>query len=280
LLIVIVVYLVSNWSQHQSFGLAPFFSASILQIKYTFIFDLQKPFKAKSLLELDSKFCKFMPDVKMKTDISTILSFLKTPTPQAWIDVAIKNLPILLIDHAQCEKKAASTALMLIHRYPDKQDLLYKLSRLAREELRHFEQVLDIMQQRKVTFQALSAARYARALRDEVSSQEPQRLVDTLIIGAIIEARSCERFAALAPFLDDELAKYYQFLLKSESRHFTDYLDLAQNYSDTDIQPVVDKFLDLERDLIQSEDSDFRFHSGCPDLALQNSLTGSLTKAH
>ncbi len=205
----------------------------------------------------------------MSTDISPILSLLKCSTPQSWIELAVRNLPVLLIDHAQCEKKAASTALMMIHRYPDKQDLLYKLSRLAREELRHFEQVLDIMQQRDVGFQALSAARYARTLREQVSSQEPQRLIDTLIIGAIIEARSCERFAALAPFLDEELAKYYRFLLKSESRHFRDYLHLAQSYSEIDIQPRVDEFLDLERDLIQSEDDDFRFHSGAPSLALQ-----------
>ncbi len=209
----------------------------------------------------------------MVTDISSILAFLKCSTPQPWIDVAVKNLSILLIDHAQCEKKAASTALMMIHRYPDKQDLLYKLSRLAREELRHFEQVLDIMQQREVGFQALSAARYARSLREQVSSQEPQRLIDTLIIGAIIEARSCERFAALAPFLDAELAKYYRFLLKSESRHYRDYLDLAQSYSTEDIQTRLDELLELEQDLIQSEDDDFRFHSGTPSLALLRAVS-------
>lgn len=208
----------------------------------------------------------------MTTDISPILSFLKCNTPQSWIDVALNNLAVLLIDHAQCEKKAASTALMMIHRYPDRQDLLYKLSRLAREELRHFEQVLDIMQQRDVGFQALSAARYARTLREQVSHEEPQRLIDTLIIGAIIEARSCERFAALAPFLDTELAKYYRFLLKSESRHYRDYLHLAQSYSDNDIQSRVDEFLDLEQDLIQSEDNDFRFHSGAPSKALLKSV--------
>ncbi len=84
----------------------------------------------------------------MITDITPILEFLKAATPRAWIDAAVDNLDILLIDHAQCEKKAASTALMLIHRHPDREELLYKLSRLAREELRHFEQVLDILKSR------------------------------------------------------------------------------------------------------------------------------------
>jgi tRNA-(ms[2]io[6]A)-hydroxylase len=201
----------------------------------------------------------------MTTDITPILEFLKVPTPQTWIKAAVENLEILLIDHAQCEKKAASTALMLIHRHPDREELLYKLSRLAREELRHFEQVLDILKSRGIKYQALSAARYARTLREHVRKQEPYRLVDTLIIGAIIEARSCERFAALVPSLDDELAKYYRFLLKSESRHFKDYLQLAEEYATCDISDRVDYFIDIENELIVSEDTEFRFHSGIPN---------------
>jgi tRNA-(ms[2]io[6]A)-hydroxylase len=201
----------------------------------------------------------------MTVDISPIDQFLNVATPQGWIDAALQNLDILLIDHAQCEKKAASTALMMIHRYPDREELLNKLSRLAREELRHFEQVLDIMKSRGVKYQALSAARYARTLREQVRHQEPHRLIDTLIIGAIIEARSCERFAALAPFLDEELAKYYRFLLKSESRHFKDYLALAEEYSGADISNRVNYFLQIENELIISSDKQFRFHSGVPE---------------
>ncbi len=201
----------------------------------------------------------------MTTDITPILEFLKAATPQAWIDAAVDNLDILLIDHAQCEKKAASTALMLIHRHPDREELLYKLSRLAREELRHFEQVLDILKSRGIKYRALSAARYARTLREHVRNQEPHRLVDTLIIGAIIEARSCERFAALAPSLDDDLAKYYRFLLKSESRHFRDYLQLAEEYAGCDISARVEYFIEIENELIVSDDTEFRFHSGVPN---------------
>ncbi len=200
----------------------------------------------------------------MSVDISPIIQFLKVNTPQGWIDAAVENLNILLIDHAQCEKKAASTALMMIHRYPDREELLYKLSRLAREELRHFEQVLEIMKSRGVKYQALSAARYARTLREHVRNQEPYRLVDTLIIGAIIEARSCERFAALAPHIDEELAKYYRFLLKSESRHFRDYLELAEQYAGEDVSERVEYFMQIENELIVSDDKEFRFHSGVP----------------
>jgi len=201
----------------------------------------------------------------MTVDISPINQFLGAATPQGWIDAALINLNLLLIDHAQCEKKAASTALMMIHRYPDREQLLCKLSRLAREELRHFEQVLEIMKSRGVKYKALSAARYARTLREHVRNQEPLRLVDTLIIGAIIEARSCERFASLAPLLDDELAKYYRFLLKSESRHFRDYLELAEQYAGEDITERVNYFLQIENQLITSPDQEFRFHSGIPE---------------
>jgi len=201
----------------------------------------------------------------MTVDISPINQFLGVATPQGWIDSALENLNILLIDHAQCEKKAASTALMMIHRYPDREQLLYKLSRLAREELRHFEQVLEIMKSREVKYKALSAARYAKTLREHVRNQEPFRLIDTLIIGAIIEARSCERFAALAPFLDEELAKYYRFLLKSESRHFRDYLELAEQYAGEDISERVGYFMKIENELITSPDTEFRFHSGIPE---------------
>ena len=116
----------------------------------------------------------------------------------------------------------------LMYRYVEHHQLLQKLSRLAREELRHFEQVIAIMQARGIRYPQLSASRYAGELRKQVRTHEPGRLVDTLLVGAIIEARSCERFAALAPELDAELAAFYTSLLQSESRHFTDYLKLAE----------------------------------------------------
>lgn len=199
------------------------------------------------------------------TDTDPIRAFLLCETPSAWVDWALENPDILLIDHANCEKKAASTALNLMYRYVDHHRLLQKLSRLAREELRHFEQVIAIMQRRGVPYIQLSAARYAGELRQCVRSHEPARLLDTLLVGAVIEARSCERFAALAPHLDQELRDFYRSLLKSESRHFADYLKLAEGIADAEeVQRRLEVILGREAELIESGDSEFRFHSGVP----------------
>lgn len=212
-------------------------------------------------------------DVMKSVDISSIQEFLLCATPQGWIEEALRphNLSVLLIDHANCEKKAASTALNLIYRYIDYPELLHKLSRLAREELRHFEQVLSIMEKRHIEYRHVSASRYAAKLREEVSSSDPEKLVDTLICGAIIEARSCERFAALAPLLEEDLKEFYLSLLKSESRHFRDYLKLAQIYIDSSDKLSADylknktaMMLEKERELINTSDPEFRFHSGAP----------------
>jgi tRNA-(ms[2]io[6]A)-hydroxylase len=204
--------------------------------------------------------------VKAATDISHILGFLDCETPRAWVNWAMQNPDILLIDHANCEKKAASTALNLMYRYVEHHKLLNKLSRLAREELRHFEQVIAIMKSRGVDYPQISASRYAGELRKAVRTHEPGRLVDTLLVGAIIEARSCERFAALAPELDEELAEFYLSLLKSESRHFMDYLKLAEEISSKEeVASRLPPLLERERELVERPDEEFRFHSGIPN---------------
>ncbi|EED33109.1 tRNA--hydroxylase [gamma proteobacterium NOR5-3] len=200
-------------------------------------------------------------------DMSPIRDFLLCETPQPWIEAASseENLHTLLIDHANCEKKAASTALQLMYRYVEHPSLLNKLSRLAREELRHFEQVLAIIEKRGMAYPQLSASRYAAGLRELVDKSEPYRLLDTLLVGAIIEARSCERFAAVLPVLDEELTRFYGSLLRSESRHFMDYLSLARELlPGTDIEARLQPLLEAERALIQGVDEQFRFHSGLP----------------
>ena len=195
-------------------------------------------------------------------DLSEIHSFLACETPDQWVENAIEHQDIMLIDHAHCEKKAAMTAVNMMHRYPDDAELLMKMSRLAREELRHFEQVLKFIRKRKLRFTHMTAARYASGLRDHVRKQEPEKVIDLLIIGAFIEARSCERFAKLAPHLDDELKEFYLSLLKSEARHYQDYLKLAGNYASSELDERVAFFRQIEADLIQREDTEFRFHSG------------------
>jgi len=203
-------------------------------------------------------------DCRAMHDISAIREFLACPTPEAWIGWALEHPDILLLDHAHCEKKAAATALNLMVRYVDRPALLDALSRLAREELLHFEQVLGMLRQRGLAYGHLTPSRYASGLRAQVRTSEPGRLVDILVVGAYIEARSCERFAALAPYVDEELGRYYRFLLKSEARHFEDYLRLARLYAGEDIQHRIDTFRTLEAGLITSEDDCFRFHSGVP----------------
>ncbi|KEF32044.1 tRNA-(ms[2]io[6]A)-hydroxylase [Marinobacter nitratireducens] len=198
----------------------------------------------------------------MKEALQNIHDFLPCRTPKLWIDNALANPDLMLIDHAHCEKKAASTALSLMYRYVDNADLLNKMSRLAREELRHFEQVLAIMKKRGVEYGHLSPARYAAGLREEVRKEDPGRLVDVLIVGAIIEARSCERFAALAPYLDEKLADFYNGLLKSEARHYQDYLSLAEQANGGPVSERVGRFLAIEKRLIEEPDTEFRFHSG------------------
>ena len=192
-----------------------------------------------------------------------IAQYLRVPTPEAWLKSAISNADLLLIDHANCEKKAASTAMSLLYRYVEKPRLLQRLSRLAREELRHFEQVARVIEERGIAYRHVSASRYAGALKKMVRSHEPQRLVDTLLVASVIEARSCERFALLADVVDVQLAGLYRSLLDSEKRHFDVYRQLALEYGDEkDVRAHIDVILEEENNFITTVDQEFRFHSG------------------
>lgn len=201
----------------------------------------------------------------IKVDLSAIYAFLGNRTSKAWLQAALNNLPIIIQDHANCEKKAAGTAMNLMFRYEFSEDLQRKLAQLVREEMLHYEQVLGIMNERGQDWQNLSAGRYAKGMLKHKRTYEPAAMIDVLIIGAFIEARSCERFAALSEVIDDErLAKYYRYLLKSESRHFEDYLKLAQSLSSDTIDARVAFFREVEAELISSPDTELRFHSGMP----------------
>ena len=198
--------------------------------------------------------------------LQPIHTFLGCKTPSVWLEVASQseNLALIIQDHANCEIKAANTAIKLMFRYGCYADLQIKLAQLVREEMLHYEQVLEIMLKRGQVWQTLPAGRYAGALRKKMNPHEPEALVDVLIVGAFVEARSCERFAALIPYVDDELARFYKYLLKSESRHFEDYLSLAQTISEHDITPRIEIFRQLEAELITTPDEQLRFHSGIP----------------
>ncbi|MPW43242.1 tRNA-(ms[2]io[6]A)-hydroxylase [Acinetobacter guerrae] len=201
-----------------------------------------------------------------------VIKFLGCQTPQAWLDEAVNNLDLLMQDHANCEKKAAGTAMNLMFRYSFFTDLQVKLAQLVREEMLHYEQVLEFMKKRGQEWKAVSAGRYAGGLRKEIRTYEPEALIDVMIVGAFVEARSCERFHALAPLVDEELGRYYRYLLKSESRHFEDYLALAMEVATTtkmknpeeDIQQRIEHIREVEKNLILAPDDVFRFHSGIP----------------
>jgi tRNA-(ms[2]io[6]A)-hydroxylase len=209
-------------------------------------------------------------------DISGVLELLPCRTPDAWVSAALQDVLTLLLDHASLELKAAQQAQKLIWRYGAgsrvagatyDSRLVHKMSRLAREELRHFEQVLALLEARGIAFEPVSASRYARELHAIVRNEEPGRYVDTLLVGAVIEARSCERFFSLLPALeptDPTLASFYASLLRSEARHFGDYLALARTVGDPDFENRIQRFLACDAELVTTPDIETRFHSGVP----------------
>lgn len=192
-------------------------------------------------------------------------SILLAPTPERWFEVACERWRELLVDHANCEKKAASTALSMIFAYAEDLQLTDRMSRLAREELRHFEQVQYLMGELHVPFMRLKPARYADGLRAAIDRSEPARLLDMLLCGALIEARSCERFVGLAPRLQPPLGAFYGGLAASEARHHALYLRLAeQRAQELDWRARLQRLMEVESELATSPDPQFRFHSGSP----------------
>ncbi len=208
-------------------------------------------------------------------DLDVLMEFLPCATPQAWIAAAMEQEEILLQNHCYLEQCAARSALGLMFRCPDKPDVLIKMSKLAREELRHFEKVHQILVKRGYRYKILRPSRYAGMLNAAVRKKEPEQLVDTLIVGAYIEARSCERFASLAPHVDEELSAFYSSLLKSEARHFKDYLRLAETYAGDPIEERIRFFGEIEREAIESPDELFRFHSGVPKKVCRGGATNT-----
>ena len=211
-----------------------------------------------------------MAKAKAGLVIPEVLEFLAIPTPQAWLEAACSQLDVLLLDHLHCEYKAAAFGMKMLKSYASWQAFSHKLTQLIREEVLHFEQVQTILHKRHIKYAPLPAGRYAKCLHQASKDFGATKQLDAFIIAALIEARSCERFYALAEVLEDkELAGFFRFLAQSESRHFLDYLEfgkiLAQE-SDWDFNARVAELKKIEQDLITSPDSLFRFHSGMPIL--------------
>jgi len=190
-------------------------------------------------------------------------AILRAPTAAAWFELAATRIDVLLLDHANCEKKAASTALALMFAYPEDFELANRMSRLAREELRHFELVQQRLEGFGVAFRRLSPSRYAEGLRRALRRDEPGRRTDLLLCGALIEARSWERFMGLIERLPQALADFYASLAASEARHAGLYLRLAGRAEESTATRLA-QLAEVEAELATAPDREFRFHSGTP----------------
>lgn len=191
-------------------------------------------------------------------------AILRAPTPAAWTAAAASRWRELLVDHANCEKKAASSALALVFAYPEDTELALSLARLAREELRHFEQVQRAMRELEVRFVRTRPGRYAQRLRAALRTGHDERKLDLLLAAALIEARSAERFELLAPRLPPPLGELYGQLALAEGRHFELYLGFARARVPDAWQGRLEHLAALETELATAPDTELRFHSGPP----------------
>lgn len=194
--------------------------------------------------------------------MTTVIPLQSTTDPR-WFALATERWQELLLDHANCEKKAASTALALMFSYPEDFELADRMSRLAREELRHFELVQQQLKALAVPFRRLSPSRYAEGLRKSLRRTEQERCVDLLLTGALIEARSHERFMGLIPLLGEPLGPFYASLAAAESRHAGLYLRLAEKRG-AGARDRLSELAANEAELAIAPDPEFRFHSGTP----------------
>lgn len=179
---------------------------------------------------------------------------LKSSSDPRWIDVAVAHPNEILIDHAHCEKKAAAFALALINRYPERMRLIKDMIDLAKEELDHFEIVVKVLEERGVALTKDTGNTYAQRLHEHIRKAEPHRLLDALIVGAFIEARSCERFSMLAEHAPtDEMRALYKSLLASEAGHYRAYTDIAREYFPVEeVKARLEEFGTIEADIIAS----------------------------
>jgi tRNA 2-(methylsulfanyl)-N6-isopentenyladenosine37 hydroxylase len=185
-------------------------------------------------------------------------------TSLAWVSAAMQQKDVILIDHANCEKKAASTAVGFLFRYPERAKLMAALSRVAREELVHFERVVAELGRRGIAFRRITPSAYGAQLYRSVRSWQPAKLVDELLISALIEARSCERFGLLAGECDDEgLAQLYRELGPAEERHTTLYVELACDVApERDVAARLRTLTERESEIIAAPGAAVRLHAG------------------
>lgn len=191
------------------------------------------------------------------------IKFLKVPTSVAWIEQAIANMDTILLDHAQCERKAAGTAIQMMSRYPSSVELVRELTAIAQEELSHYEQVNNWLDKRGVPLQPVSPPPYGAGLKKCVRRQEPDRMLDLLLVSALIEARSHERLGLLGEHCPDaQLAKFYRSLMASEARHYGSYWVLATTYFNADlVSERLEELAEQESAILSTLHPEPRIHS-------------------
>ncbi|BAY48654.1 tRNA--hydroxylase [Scytonema sp. HK-05] len=191
------------------------------------------------------------------------INALKQPTSSAWVEQAISNLDTILLDHSHCERKAASAALNFMFRYPSNAKMVRELTKIAREELEHFELVNQWLERRNIPLANLQPPPYGAGLKAQVRPKEPERFLDSLLVTGLIEARSHERLGLLAIHCPEpELAKFYHSLMASEARHYGTYWVLADTYFDREIvMQRLDELAVAESDLLASLHPEPRIHS-------------------
>jgi tRNA-(ms[2]io[6]A)-hydroxylase len=192
-----------------------------------------------------------------------IINALKKPTSDAWVQQAISNLDIILLDHSHCERKAAGVAINFIFRYPSNEKMVRELTKIAQEELEHFELVNQLLENRSIRLRHLSPPPYGGGLKAQMRPQEPHRFLDSLLITGLIEARSHERLGLLATHCPEpELANFYRSLMASEARHFGTYWVLADTYFERkDVMQRLDEIAEVESELLSTLHSQPRIHS-------------------
>ncbi len=190
---------------------------------------------------------------------------LKSESTSRWLDQVDQQLEEILIDHAHCERKAASTAMNLINSYTENRQLCREMTRIVQEELEHFELVLCLLDRRGIKFRRLASGPYGKKLNSLIRSREPERAVDRLLVASLIEARSCERFRLLAEHIharDTELSAFYASLFESEARHHTTYVQLAQEFASRETVRVrLDQLSAAEATIIAQGSELTRMHS-------------------
>ena len=188
---------------------------------------------------------------------------LHSPTPERWLRQVDAHLDEILIDHAHCEKKAAGTAMNLLFAYVDDVELCREMTEIVRDELEHFHLVLARLAERGIPFRRLKPSSYGRELNDLVRKQEPGRAVDRLLVAALIEARSCERFSLLGKHVADRaLAEFYESLFESEARHHATYVRLAKHFAAEDqVNVRLEELAAAESQLVERGEELPRMHS-------------------